>query len=48
MDLTVVLVVTKGQDMVKLMAKLMNQKVGGKRTFTVEPEVSEKPCKSLD
>jgi hypothetical protein len=34
--------------MVKMMAKLMNQKVGGKQKFRVEPEVSDKPCKSLD
>lgn len=40
--------VTKGEDMAKMMAKLMNQKVGGKRRFTIEPEVSEKPCKPLD
>lgn len=39
---------TKGDEMVKLMAKLMNQKVGGKQRFSVEPEVSDKPCKSLD
>jgi hypothetical protein len=26
----------------------MNQKIGGKRQFSVEPEVSDKPCKSLD
>ncbi|HYC31578.1 MAG TPA: hypothetical protein VEB59_04770 [Gemmatimonadales bacterium] len=39
---------TKGEEMVKLMAKLMNQKVGGKRSFRVEPEVSDKPCKALD
>jgi len=38
----------KGEEMVKMMAKLMNQKVGGKRQFSVEPEVSDKPCRSLD
>ena len=40
--------VIKGEKMVKMMAKLMNQKVGGKRQFSVEPEVSDTPCKSLD
>jgi len=39
---------TKGDEMVKMMAKLMNQKVGGRRRFSLEPEVSDKPCKSLD
>ena len=39
---------TKGEEMVKMMAKLMNQKVGGRRTFRVEPEVSDKPCKALE
>ena len=39
---------TKGDEMVKMMAKLMHQKVGGKQRFSVEPEVSDKPCKSLD
>jgi hypothetical protein len=39
---------TKGEEMVRMMARLMNQKVGGKRQFRVEPEVSEKPCRSLD
>ena len=39
---------TKGEEMVKMMAKLMNQKVGGKQRFSVEPEVSDTPCKSLD
>jgi len=39
--------VIKGEEVVKMMAKLMNQKVGGKRRFSVEPEVSDKPCKSL-
>jgi hypothetical protein len=34
--------------MVKMMAKLMNKKPGGKGEFTVEPQVSDKPCKSLD
>ena len=38
----------KGDEMVKMMAKLMNQKVGGKQRFSVEPEVSDKPCRSLD
>lgn len=40
--------VIKGEEMVKMMAKLMNQKVGGKRRFSVEPAVSDKPCKSLE
>lgn len=40
--------VTKGQDMVEMMSKLMGQKAGGKRKFTVEPLVSDKPCRSLD
>lgn len=31
-----------------VMAKLMNRKVGGKQRFSVEPEVSDKPCRSLD
>jgi hypothetical protein len=39
---------TKGEEMVKMMAKLMKQKVGGRQTFRVEPEVSEKPCKALE
>jgi hypothetical protein len=39
---------TKGEEIVKQMAKLMGQKVGGKQRFSVEPEVSDKPCKSLD
>ncbi len=39
---------TKGEKIVNPMAKLMGQKVGGKRDFSVEPEVSDKPCKSLD
>ena len=39
---------TKGEAMVKMMAKLMNQKVGGKQRFSVEPEVSDTPCRSLD
>ena len=39
---------TKGEEMVKMMAKLMNQKVGGRRAFRVEPEVSDKPCKALE
>jgi hypothetical protein len=38
----------KGEEMVKMMAKLMNKKVGGKQNFSVEPEVSDKPCKSLE
>jgi hypothetical protein len=39
---------TKGEEMVKMMAKLMHKKVGGNQKFSVEPEVSDKPCKSLD
>jgi hypothetical protein len=39
---------TKGEDIVKKMAELTGQKVGGKRRFSVEAEVSDKPCKSLD
>lgn len=39
---------TKGDEMVRQMARLMGQKVGGKQRFSLEPEVSEKPCKSLD
>jgi hypothetical protein len=39
---------TKGDEMVKMMAKLMKQQPGGKGTFSVEPEVSEKPCRSLE
>jgi hypothetical protein len=38
----------KGDEMVKMMAKLMNKKPGGKGEFTVQPQVSDKPCKSLD
>ncbi len=38
----------KGDEMVKQMAKLMGQKVGGKQNFSVEAEVSDKPCRSLD
>jgi hypothetical protein len=30
------------------MAQLTGQKVGGKRDFSVEADVSDKPCKSLD
>jgi hypothetical protein len=37
----------KGEEMVKQMAKLMGQKIGGKRNFSVEAEVSDKPCRSL-
>ena len=40
--------VTKGEDIVRKMAQLMNQDVGGKRNFSVEPTVSDKPCRSLD
>jgi hypothetical protein len=39
---------TKGEEIVRKMAELTGQKVGGKRDFSVEPEVSDKPCKSLD
>jgi hypothetical protein len=39
---------TKGEDIVKKMAQLTGQKVGGKRDFSVEADVSDKPCKSLD
>jgi hypothetical protein len=39
---------TKGDEMVKMMAKLMKKQPGGKSNFKVEPEVSEKPCRSLD
>jgi hypothetical protein len=39
---------TQGDEMVKMMAKLMKQQPGGKGNFSVEPEVSEKPCRSLD
>jgi hypothetical protein len=39
---------TKGDEMVKMMAKLMKKQPGGKSNFSVEPEVSEKPCRSLD
>jgi len=35
----------KGDEMVKQMAKLMGQKIGGKQNFSVEAEVSEKPCR---
>jgi hypothetical protein len=38
----------KGEEFVKQMAKLTGQKVGGKQRFSVEPEVSDKPCKSLE
>jgi len=38
----------KGDEMVKMMEKLTHQKVGGRRKFSVQPEVSDKPCKSLD
>ena len=36
----------KGDEMVKKMAKLMGQKVGGKQNFSVEAQVSEKPCRA--
>jgi hypothetical protein len=39
---------TKGDEMVKMMAKLMKKQPGGKSNFSVEPEVSEKPCRSLE
>ena len=38
----------KGDEMVKQMAKLMGRKVGGKQNFSVEAEVSDKPCRSLE
>jgi len=38
----------KGDEMVKQMAKLMGQKVGGKQNFSVEAQVSEKPCRDLE
>jgi hypothetical protein len=39
---------TKGEEMVRKMAELMGQKVGGKQRFSVEAEVSDKPCRSLE
>jgi hypothetical protein len=38
---------TKGEEMVKKLAELMGQKVGGKQRFSVQAEVSDKPCRSL-
>ena len=38
----------KGDEIVKQMAKLMGQKVGGKQNFSVEAQVSEQPCRSLE
>ena len=38
----------KGDEMVKQMAKLMGQKIGGKQNFSVEAAVSDKPCRSLE
>jgi hypothetical protein len=37
----------KGEEIVKKMAELMGRKPGGKQNFSVEAEVSDKPCKSL-
>lgn len=39
---------TKGEEMVRKMAELTGQKVGGKHDFSVEAAVSDKPCRSLD
>ena len=39
---------TEGEKLVRDMAKLMNQKIGGRTRFSVTPDVSDKPCKSLD
>ena len=39
---------TKGDEMVKMMSKLMNKKPGGGGRFTQEADVSDKPCKSLE
>jgi hypothetical protein len=38
----------KGEEVVKKMAQLMGQKVGGKQNFSVEADVSDKPCRSLE
>lgn len=39
---------TKGEDLVRKMAELTGQKVGGRQRFSVEAEVSDKPCRSLE
>ena len=39
---------TKGEEMVRKMAELTGQTVGGKHDFSVEAAVSDKPCRSLD
>lgn len=38
----------RGDEMVRKMAELTGQKVGGKQQFSVEAEVSDKPCRALD
>ena len=41
--------ITKGKELIAMMEKLMNQKTKpAKGSFSVTPQVSDKPCKSLD